>query len=204
METTAAYKSEKDFQIDPPHNARGRVMPAFSCPHDSRLVQPAVFRSPSHGPKSYGLTSYLGVLGLDTRKSDGMLLYDTAIRLTDATDGTSNTLLIGERPPSANLKFGWWYAGEGMEKDGSADSILGVRERCRKPSECDSCSDAPSHFVRGDFNKGCDFVHFWSPHTGGANFLFADGSVRFLRYSCDSILPALATRAGGETADLPD
>jgi prepilin-type processing-associated H-X9-DG protein len=41
--------------------------------------------------------------------------------------------------------------------------------------------------------------HFWSPLSGGANFAFADGSVRFLRYAADSIMPALATRAGGET-----
>jgi prepilin-type processing-associated H-X9-DG protein len=36
-----------------------------------------------------------------------------------------------------------------------------------------------------------------------AHFLFADGSVRFLTYSADSILPALATRAGGEVVELP-
>ena len=38
----------------------------------------------------------------------------------------------------------------------------------------------------------------------GANFAFADGSVRFLRYSANDILPALATRAGGETVQIPD
>jgi prepilin-type processing-associated H-X9-DG protein len=46
--------------------------------------------------------------------------------------------------------------------------------------------------------------HFWSPHAGGANFAFADGSVRFLRYSADHILPALATRAGGEAVAVPE
>jgi prepilin-type processing-associated H-X9-DG protein len=46
--------------------------------------------------------------------------------------------------------------------------------------------------------------HFWSLHPGGANFAFCDGSVRFLPYSANDILPALATRAGGEVAVLPD
>jgi prepilin-type processing-associated H-X9-DG protein len=41
-------------------------------------------------------------------------------------------------------------------------------------------------------------------HTGGANFLFADGSVKFLPYSAAPLLPALATRNGGEVAPLPD
>ena len=44
--------------------------------------------------------------------------------------------------------------------------------------------------------------HFWSPHGGGANFAFADGSVRFLAYSADAILPALATRNGGEVVSV--
>jgi prepilin-type processing-associated H-X9-DG protein len=49
----------------------------------------------------------------------------------------------------------------------------------------------------------CDVSHFWSPHSGGANFAFADGSVRFLSYSADPILPALATRSGGENVEIP-
>jgi prepilin-type processing-associated H-X9-DG protein len=40
-------------------------------------------------------------------------------------------------------------------------------------------------------------------HPGGANFLFADCSARYLPYTAQSIMPALATRAGGETVALP-
>jgi prepilin-type processing-associated H-X9-DG protein len=46
--------------------------------------------------------------------------------------------------------------------------------------------------------------HFWSPNPGGANFAFCDGSVRFLAYSADPIMPALASRAGGEPVGVPD
>jgi hypothetical protein len=50
----------------------------------------------------------------------------------------------------------------------------------------------------------CDLFHFWSLHSGGGHFLFASGAVRFLAYSADELLPALATRSGGEPAILPD
>jgi prepilin-type processing-associated H-X9-DG protein len=52
--------------------------------------------------------------------------------------------------------------------------------------------------------NACDVNHFWSMHIGGANFGFADGSVRFLSYEANTILPALATRAGGEVVGHPE
>jgi len=58
-------------------------------------------------------------------------------------------------------------------------------------------------YVRGNLNNQCDMFHFWDPHIGGAFFLFADGSAHFLPYAAAPLLPAMASRAGGEVATLP-
>jgi hypothetical protein len=34
--------------------------------------------------------------------------------MADITDGLSNTLMVGERPPSSDFQYGWWYAGAGQ------------------------------------------------------------------------------------------
>jgi prepilin-type processing-associated H-X9-DG protein len=61
----------------------------------------------------------------------------------------------------------------------------------------------PFVFGPGRFDNPCDSYHFWSLHLGGANFAFCDGSVRFLSYAAAPLLPALATRAGGESVEIP-
>lgn len=187
-----AYAEDREFLYIPPHWHRTTRVPTFVCPADMRARDGALI--------SYfhiAFTSYLGNLGLDLRRPNGVLFLDSRVRLGEITDGTSNTLLIGERPPSADYVFGWWYAGWGQKQTGSLESVLGARERNEYYSECPS---GPFDFGPAGWNDLCDTFHFWSRHRGGCNFAFGDGSVRFLSYSASSVLPALATRAGGEPA----
>lgn len=196
----AAYQQSPTPKSNPPHAAMSTAVRTYGCPADGRVSN--VQLAPVD--KVYvGLTSYLGVSGWNWSTVDGLLFRDSRIRLAEVVDGTSNTLLAGERPPSADFQFGWWYAGVGQQFTGSADMVLGVYEQNLQPVKPGSCPPGFYPFMPGRFNNQCDMFHFWSPHSGGAHFLFADGSVRFLNYDAASILPALASRAGGESVSLP-
>lgn len=197
-----AFRVAANPFIIPPHVGLRTVVPAFICPADGRVSQTQV--EPIAG-YTVALLSYQGVSGTQTSRKDGLLYQDSRHRLLDATDGTSQTLLLGERPPSHDYRFGWWYAGAGQLLSGSADLILGVREPNLLPVVSGSpCGPGSYPFMsaRG-VSDPCGTFHFWSLHAGGAHFAFADGSVRFLSYSANEVMPALATRAGGEIANLP-
>lgn len=191
-----AYLQDPNFLDIPPHVHRGTVVPIFACPGDPRSLAPAQKLL----PVEIAFTSYLGNEGTDYRREDGVLFLDSAIRMADVADGTSNTLLVGERPPSADEKLGWWYAGWGQSQDGSAEMVLGVSELNASYPEC---VRGPYRFGQGRIDNQCDCFHFWSLHAGGGNFSLIDGSVHFLPYSAYAIMPALATRAGSEAQSVP-
>ncbi len=188
---------------NPPHMGLATVVPAFACPSDSRVLRIQVAQREGI---TVALTSYLGVEGRDLKTRDGVLFRDSGVRIADIRDGTANTLFAGERPPSSDLQFGWWYAGLGQDRTGSGDMVLGAVEQNLSPFTATSvCPTGTYSYGPGSLNNVCDLFHFWSLHSGqGANFLVADGSVRFVGYSAARLLPALATRAGGEIAGLDD
>jgi prepilin-type N-terminal cleavage/methylation domain-containing protein/prepilin-type processing-associated H-X9-DG protein len=201
----------------------GLPQPMWQCPGDGRTLQIQVVTEPGFPPGKIQLTAYLGVSGLNHRDSDVANGYpnNTAnwgtlvpianskaspnkpgTKIGDITDGTSNTFLVGERPPSANMIFGWGFAGYGADADGDGDVLLGVNEvnmHNSGISDTDGCPTGPYGFTQGNVNNPCDQFHFWSMHTAGANFLFADGSVKFMTYGTgNNVMQALATRAKGD------
>jgi prepilin-type N-terminal cleavage/methylation domain-containing protein/prepilin-type processing-associated H-X9-DG protein len=197
----AAYRANPN-PFNPPHPNLSTVVPAFLCTADPRVW---TSQTSQRTNQTIAFTSFLGVAGLDAAATrNGVLFQDSQTRFADITDGTSNTLLLGERPPSADFQFGWWYAGVGQQLTGSADLVLGAREPNLQPVGAGStCGPGRYPFTAATgFNDPCGMFHFWSPHPGGANFVFTDGSVRFLSYSVDPLMPALATRAGGEVVSL--
>lgn len=110
------------------------------------------------------------------------------VRLTDVTDGTSQTLLLlevawkGLEDAPGSLRS--WVRGGNWASDSTASK--NVRNAMR----------TVKYNGGGNYND----VSMGSNHSGGCNAAFGDGSVRFLRESIDLnlVLLPLASRSGGE------
>jgi prepilin-type N-terminal cleavage/methylation domain-containing protein/prepilin-type processing-associated H-X9-DG protein len=135
-----------------------------------------------------------GVLGWN-----GVMFVNSATKMTGISDGTSNTLLVGEIPPSTDLQYGWWFAGSGdWPYFGTTDIALGT-------NEYNPVIQRRDVFRPGTLNDPNDEHrwHYWSLHSGGGNFLMADASTQFLTYGISpATMNALATRAGGEVVNF--
>ncbi|WP_020467857.1 DUF1559 domain-containing protein [Zavarzinella formosa] len=177
------------------------VMPMYVCPSNSLPTQCTAAAAGTNTPVA--LTSYLGCAGTSSNSpisGDGVLYSDSQVRIADITDGTSTTAVVGERPASADMNWGWWAGAYGTG-GGDGDCVLGSRDVALTAS-----FGAPATAVGlrpGKTTNQADAAHWWSLHTSGANFLFGDGSIRYLSYAADSVLPQLLTRAGGEVFANP-
>jgi hypothetical protein len=93
-----------------------------------------------------------------------------------------------------------YYASTGNEAVvGVPDVVVGVAEiDANYPPQTEY---VPEFYRPGDLNAPYYYHrwHYWSFHTSGANWLLGDGSVHFLTYAAaKTVLPAMATRSGGE------
>jgi prepilin-type N-terminal cleavage/methylation domain-containing protein/prepilin-type processing-associated H-X9-DG protein len=154
------------------------------------------FGGPDSNGVTFGVTDYLGVAGTNVYARDGIFHPGLSVKFGDITDGTSNTIMIGERPSGPRGAFSAWYAGWGYTVWPLSQILPGVSEGI--PSQGNGCKASSSALRPGRIGNGCDLDHFWSLHGQGANFAFADASVHFLPFSADRLLPYLATRSDGE------
>lgn len=69
------------------------LVPVFLCPNESRRIKGLDF------DHAWALKSYSWIAGTDILANDGIFHRFFTVRIGDVTDGTSNTVMIGERPP---------------------------------------------------------------------------------------------------------
>jgi len=195
-----------------PNSVGAQVVKIYLCPTDN-LPNPAVTTYTTGGTTYYfGMNSYLGNGGtwnyyVDSNYStDGIFYLNSRVTLTGISDGTSNTFLAGERyhkdPVYNSTNLG---AGKGIDQLGgwAWSNYLAVQD-------CIGSTRAPLNYLCPVGSSPSSFAvtdprvaAFGSGHTGGANFVYCDGSVRFMSLTGNSDLPtyqALSTRSGGEVA----
>ena len=176
----------------------------FQCPSEARASNTT---SAFSGFGTMSFTCYAAVGGVsayyDTGAQAGVLDASYNQTIASITDGTRNTLLVGERPPAADLYYGWWtYDGHDTACAVANTSFVYYSGQNYPGTATQSCA-SPALYGPDIASNPCAFNHFWSNHIGGSNWLFADGSVRSISYSSRNLLPALATRSGGEVVSLP-
>jgi prepilin-type processing-associated H-X9-DG protein len=174
-----------------------QVVKILICPSDSAMPNPPVGQY--SGTYYFGLTSYGGCSGTSATTTNGLqslqngIFYmNSSVKILDVTDGTSNTLMFGERSrknlpatSSSQSLGGWAWANFFAQEDNTMNAS--------EPMESFGPSDPPN-----------DLNQFGSLHSGGAiaNFTFADGSVKAIQKNVSIVtLQRLACRNDGKVID---
>jgi prepilin-type N-terminal cleavage/methylation domain-containing protein/prepilin-type processing-associated H-X9-DG protein len=202
LEQDNLYK-QIDFSlpVESPSCLTLRTMPlsVFTCPSDrfTGTFMVLTFQFKDLAPAA--TNSYAASFGSNrqiTNKPDqgnGVLFRNSHVRITDVTDGTSTTFVVGERP-ALFAKTPW----AGVMTGGAVWTTPGapVLRSELEPSMVATMAQTGAHPLLSPRSEPYDF---FSPHPNLAQFVFADGSVRPLNTSVDlAVFQALASRNGGE------
>ncbi|HWE36392.1 MAG TPA: DUF1559 domain-containing protein [Isosphaeraceae bacterium] len=194
----------------------------YLCPTDSPPVGPfAIDDGNGAVLASLAPTSYAACVGDDPTDTAtgingnglgrGVFYRNSRIRVADITDGTSQTIALGERAWARSTGVWAGAVNRGVIRRGPSNpcSTTGAASY---PAA--TLVQAHCHVLNTNSDPDGGLDDFSSQHPGGAEFLFADGSVRFLKdvrqdsgvrpdgtpvYSPSGLIfQALATRSGGE------
>jgi prepilin-type N-terminal cleavage/methylation domain-containing protein/prepilin-type processing-associated H-X9-DG protein len=193
-----------------PTSVGAQLVKIYICPSDP---MPQTVSTYTTGGVTYyfGMNSYLGNNGTyswyvgdagPAYSTDGVFYINSKTTIPGITDGTSNTFMAGERyhkdTAYANISTlgGWAWSNYSAVQD-----YLGSTRMPLNYNLGNLGITAPTQSQTDQRVSA-----FGSGHTNGANFVFCDGSVRFVSNGDTSNLAnyqALSTRSGGEVATLP-
>jgi prepilin-type N-terminal cleavage/methylation domain-containing protein/prepilin-type processing-associated H-X9-DG protein len=202
----------------PNNDLSNRPVSVYQCPSDPRGGNLTSLGGGAYRPAA--LTWYAAVGGIDSGSvtwplAEGVIFWRSRINIPGIPDGTSNTFMAGERPPGPApfYAYGWWQSLDTINWRYGApawefDTVQYMSNTVASPVSSSTLTNTPcsfpTNFGPGDVRNSCDFNHFWSCHTNGANFVFADGSVHFMPYTTSRpLMIGFSTRAGGEVVSAP-
>jgi prepilin-type processing-associated H-X9-DG protein len=213
------------------------VVKLFLCPSDKMqpVINPGDYGEPTMGPTNYAVcvgsgTTNGGPPFGSPLNSDGMFTAGQGFKITDVTDGSSNTAMMSE----SVLGDGPENAGGPLPNVPRAVQTVYAYAGFGTPLSAGTCggglwnvSNRRGYSWATGEMRCASYNHYYTPnapvfdcvandattitsmalraarswHTGGVNVLFGDGSVRFVNESVSlTTWRALATRSGG---DLP-
>lgn len=173
-----------NFTFTPNEDYVKTTIPSYICPSIPAL--------PQKRPESWAYTTYRGSMGaFDTNDSgppksptvaNGMLYRNSAVKLSDVSDGSTNTILVGES------LYGFWADG--------LSCCTRVWEDKDHPDLWDSYWAYQVQTIQMNYIT-LRFFSFGSAHGELSNFALADGSTRSVSKRIDkSIFKAISTRNG--------
>src|SRR5262249_50771671 len=178
---------------------------SFICPSSTGGIGPIILRDAigttllsDLSPGQYVASAGQWEIEEFPAQNNGVFYRNSRNGVRDIQDGTSTTLMAGER--SRNIA------------DATRVGVIPYAQICTNPAwpvqKCETANvmvlghTGPSpdqRWVDVPNYKGAGADDFWSLHPGGCNFLFCDGSVRFIKETVNpKVFSYLSTRAAGE------
>jgi prepilin-type N-terminal cleavage/methylation domain-containing protein/prepilin-type processing-associated H-X9-DG protein len=150
-----------------PTSPGAQVVKTYICPSDHVPSQVIKYSTYYFGVNSYFANAGTKAWPISSASLNGVMYYNSRVRVRDITDGTTNTILAGERY-SLDMgdndlpdHRGWAWTNYNSGQDHLADTSSPINSQ--------------SSIIGKDARRN----NFGSGHGGGANFVLCDGSVRF-------------------------
>jgi len=125
---------------------------------------------------------------------DGIIVRaGSSVKIREITDGTSNTMLIGEKHMNA------FFATSQCQPDDNDGYVGGMQDDVVRWGAFPPAADKYSSVEYTTATLHPDIFQFGSSHPGGFFCSFCDGAVRFIGFDVDpTVFSGLSTRNGGE------
>ena len=196
------------IEADDNQTARLSKINAFICPTDASFVPQFTVVDDSTSSTALGKpicdvasSDFVGCFGKGDVSDipgrdfgEGLFFRNKSVSIAQIIDGTSQTLAVGEK--HQNLARATWT---GAISHAAVPLTQLQAEAGLSPEGGGALTLSHSGELDGPNSRPAHADQFWARHPGGAQFAFADGSVRFIKEKRPlPIFQALATRFGGE------